>query len=173
MSKTFEIKVNNQELNKSSFINAIKKTRFGEWIDEALYKRKIKRQADIIRKLSDNIVNNIKKNQLSGQKLNKVTGALQNSIKSRMIASNGRITAEVYTNYRLAIMYEDGYNGVIKVKEHFEKRNKVFNRSTPTYNRFVPAHTRRVNFKARNFMKEEFEKSRQDIIDKITLSMLK
>lgn len=168
-----EFKVNGKEFSKKEFLNALNKTKAGSFIDRQRYKQKIDRQKTILTSLSQEIIRNIKVNQLSGQKLKKQTGKLQKSIKFRLKENRYGLTSEIYTESKLAQLYENGGSGISIIKAHTEMRTKVFSRTVPPYERKVPAHNRKWSFKALHFMRDEVDKQRVKIIKRIAENIMK
>lgn len=173
MAKDVEFKVNGKDFSKKEFLNALMRTKAGSFIDRDRYKKKIERQRGVLTSLSKEIIRNIKVNQLSGQKLNKVTGKLQESIKYRFTTNQYGLTAEIYSENRLTDLYENGGTGVSIIKAHTEMRTKVFNKTVPLYARYVPEHSRRWTFKALHFMRDETSKMRPKIIQRIAQNIMK
>lgn len=169
-----EILMDGRPLTEKAFKKAIMDTRVGNYADRKRYMDKINRQISVLTKLSQEIVLNIKRDQLSGQKLNKKSGKLQNSIKFRLVNNKSSgLQSDIYTDSKLTTLYEDGGSGVVIVKAHDERRTKVFNKIVPIYTRHVPEHSRRYNFRGLKFMRTEVEKSRPKIIQKLVDSFLK
>lgn len=165
--------IDGKPFTKKEFLKALQRTQAGSFLDKERYKQKIERQRSILEKNSKEVIRNIKVNQLSGQKLNKKTGKLQDSYKYRFVKNQYGLTAEIYTDSRLGQMYEDGARGIAIIKTHTEMRNKVFNRVVPTYARLVPQHNRKYNFKALHIMRDGVDTIRSKLLNQLARNIMK
>lgn len=165
--------VNGKNLTRNEFLKALRQTSAGSFIDRERYKNKIERTRGVLVNLSTEIIRNIKMYQLSGQKLNKKTGKLQRSIEYRVIKTNNGLTSEIFSDNPLTNLYENGGSGILSIRAHSERRNKVFNKPVPTYDRHVPQHQRTYNIRALHFMRDEANKARPKILKKIAESIMK
>lgn len=165
--------IDGKPFTKKEFLKALQRTQAGSFLDKERYKQKIERQRSILEKNSKEVIRNIKVNQLSGQKLNKKTGKLQNSYKYRFTKNQYGLSAEIYTDSKLGQMYEDGARGVSIIKTHTEMRNKVFGRTVPTYARIVPQHNRKYNFKALHILRDGVENIRSKLLTQLAANIMK
>lgn len=151
----------------------IKDTKIAYFVDKQAFINKIKRQESILSKLCAEIVTNIKNNQLSGQVVKEKTGTMKRSVKFRLKATSTGLTAEVYTDSKLAKLYIDGANGVTIVKAHKETRTKVFRQVVPAYTRNVPEQRRRYEFRKTDFIRKEVTKARPKIIQQLSQNIMR
>lgn len=123
-------------------------------------------QEDVIKKsLKDSgnyLVRWITKNRLTGPRP-RYLGVVSNRLKRSITASEPAIGDDgwfvsVGTNVEYAPAHEFGFRGSVTVSPHFRKRKvrtRLFGRTrnTRTGDVFVNAHTRRMNIRARPFLK--------------------
>lgn len=93
-------------------------------------------------------------NRLSGQVLNVQTGNLRRSIHQKVKSSGNQVSGTVNTNVRYGVMHEYGFAGTVSVKAHLRQVRQVFGH-TPASPRTarVGAHSRRVNYPERSFLR--------------------
>lgn len=115
------------------------------------------------KKIAREIVKNIRKNQLSGQKLKTQTGELKKSIKADVSYKESGPQIKVSTTSAYGNMFDKGYKGTQYVKERLEKRDTVFSKKVAPYIRTVRAHARAIDIRALNFIDDEIQRMLPEI----------
>jgi len=99
------------------------------------------------------LVNRVKSDKLSGQVLKRRTGTLSRSINDRVAETPNEVTGSVGTNVAYAAFHEYGYDGTEQVKQHLREIKQAFGREISPRSVTVSAHSRKVNYPARSFLR--------------------
>lgn len=110
------------------------------------------------------ILRKVKSEKLSGQVLRNRTGTLRRSINQRVDESGLGITGSVGTNLRYGKRWELGYTGPESVKAHSRTVKEVWGRALAApISVHVRAFTRKLDIKARPFLRPVLEEMRDEI----------
>jgi hypothetical protein len=108
----------------------------------------------VFRKLTIDLQKHVVQDKLSGQMLKVKTGTLRRSIDQTFtVGSGGSVTGKVSTNLRYGIAWERGFHGTVNVREHLREIKVAFGKSISPTEVTVHAHSRKVDMKARPFLK--------------------
>lgn len=109
----------------------------------------------------------IKQYKLTNQVLNVRTGRLRNSIHSDFHAGTNYFQSKISTNVKYAPAHEYGFRGVVQVKSHKRKINKVWGRVIPTKEIMIGSFARHMNLPERSFMRTALDEQENNIVKAI------
>lgn len=122
-----------------------------------------------VTRLSIELTRRVKEGKLSGQALKRKTGTLSRSINPSVYQGIGRdsIMGQVGTNVSYAALHEYGFNGTEQVKEHLRTLKQAFGRPITPRQVVIQAHTRKVDYPERSFLRSALSEMRQEIVDEL------
>jgi len=103
--------------------------------------------------------------KLAGEVLNERTGRLHDSIA--VISDGGGLTATIGTDVVYAGVHEFGFTGSETVREHLRRQSIAFGKPIAPVEVLVRAHSRRVDFPERSFLRSALAELEPDINDAI------
>lgn len=105
----------------------------------------------------------------SPQVLGRKTGNLRNSVEYKEYLQESRPYTKIgvfKSRAYYGALHEFGFNGIIKVPEHWRFTRYAFGRPLSKSVRYkVKAHTRRVYYKKRSFLKSALDEKDKEILD--------
>jgi len=116
-----------------------------------------------VTRLAVDLTSKVKTDKLSGQALKRRTGTLSRSINYRVNESTQEITAQVGTNVEYAALHEYGFKGTEQVKEHLRTIKQAFGKPIDPRSVTVAAHSRRVDYPERSFLRSSLREMEQAI----------
>lgn len=105
------------------------------------------------------LTNKVKSDKLSGQVLNIQSGKLKSSVSKTFEEKNNEYNAIVYTTVKYAAIHECGYKGSEYIKQHVREISQAFGKAIKNTTVTVSAHTRKVNYPERSFMRSALHES--------------
>ncbi len=103
--------------------------------------------------------------KLAGEVLNERTHRLHDSIA--VTSDDGGLSAAIGTDVAYAGVHEFGFSGSENVREHLRRQSVAFGKPIAPVEVLVRAHSRRVDFPERSFLRSALAELQPDIHDRL------
>ena len=120
-----------------------------------------------IQTLSFQLQSKVQQDKLSGQVLKTKTGTLRRSISHRTHDSGNATYGVVGTNSNYGMMHEFGFKGTENIKSHLRTIKMAWGKSIKPRQVTVKAHTRKVDYPERSFLRSALKEMETQIVTEI------
>ena len=124
-----------------------------------------------VESLALTLVASVQRSYLSGQSLKVKTGTLRRSINEKTTTTETSVEAAVGPNMKeakYAAFHEFGYHGTESVREHLMLIKQAFGKPITPQQVTVGAHSRKVDYAGKPFMRPAFDAMRPQIVSEIS-----
>lgn len=126
-----------------------------------------------ITRLSIILQSRIQSNKLSGQVLKTRTGTLRRSISHQVISTSNGVIGNVGTNSSYGLMHEFGFKGTENISAHLRTIKSAWGKSITPKQIEVRAHTRKVDYPERSFLRTALKELEPTIVAGIDNQIIK
>lgn len=107
----------------------------------------------------------VKATKLSGQVLNVITGRLRRSINTRFEGQGSGVSSGyVGTNVSYARPHEQGFKGVVNVKQHLRMQKVAWGKPIEPRQVTVAAHPMHMNIPGKSFLRSALDEMRPEVL---------